>query len=1047
MLPFLETLAENLLCGKLIPGWPDRDLIYSISTATIYLPTKRSADRLAALFQLYVKSPSSFQPNIITIGDIDEDLKSVVNEATLERLLAANSVAPEISPLKRRLILTKLIFAWAKKIEFSLHNNSTGTLRRSSVDPYIDREKIGFSVANTINDGLALSDALGYLIDTMVIYKKTWQDVHALLPQDLSDEYWRISRDFLQIAAEAWPNYCQQEGVMDAAERRDFIISAEAERLLADPPATPFIIAGSTGSMPATAKLIFSISQLPFGAVILPGIDQYIDDESWAILSDKKYQIVSAGHPQAQLSKLINLIGIRRQDVVSLSNASMKLRFREIFLSECLRPSDTTHLWATKDQRITESEIQDAISGISLVEAENEREEALAIAIALRSVLEEQGKTAALITPDRSLAKRVSSELLRWNIVTNDSAGTPLHQTSIGSLTCSLTTAIVERFSSISLLSLLQHPEASFRLDPDILKRGITAIDIGLCRGPLSDQDIDGLLTALNSVKKNESNDHEPFPKKRLTPDDWNAAGIVLEKIKTIYEPFRNLQNWDLREFSNRLAMALKFVVSSIENADRITQLDGSIELLRIFDTIQHCGDLDLKLPIHSYPSLVERLMASETLSNQSPSHPRINILGLLEARLLRFDLVILGGLDEGIWPPEGRSDPFLNRPWREELALPTPERRIGQTAHDFISALGANEVIITRALKRSGSPTIASRFIQRMKAVAGEAIFKTITQRGRNILTLVYKVDEAKLMANSSRPRPIPPQKLLPRKLSVTEIETLRRDPYSIYAKHILKLDKLENIGYVIGARERGNLYHLILARFSERWPFTLPDDPLKEFFVICDDILSSDENKIMEDAFGKARLRVTGNWYIQWEQLRRKDIIAPIAVERHGALTIDLARGGLFTLSGQADRIELFENGEFCIIDYKTGAIPSRLQVQAGFSPQLTLEAAMLKRNAFPGLSGVRTRDLIYVKIGSKTGGDEKFAKDSKNSTDYDTIVEQHFSEFIKLIDDHWNGSRPFYSRPYLQFSTDTGRYDHLARCYEWALIREDAEIGDGE
>ena len=1047
MLPFLETLADSLIGGKLISGWPDSDLVYSLSTATIYLPTKRSADRLAKLIQLHTKAQAAFIPKIITIGDIDEDLKNIADEDAVDKLLAANSVVPEISPLKRRLILTKLILAWAKQLQFSLDDNSTGSLTRRSLNTYVEVGKKGFSVGATINDGLALSDALGYLIDTLVIYKKTWQDVHLLLPQDLSDEYWRISKDFLKIAAEAWPKYCKQEGVMDAAERRDLIISKEAERLSANQPQTPFIIAGSTGSMPSTAKLIRSISQLPYGAVILPGIDQYIDNESWEILTDKKDQTISAGHPQAQLSKLINLIGVRRQDVVALSQTSKTLGVREIFLSECMRPSDTTHLWATRDQRLSEAQIRDAISGISIIEAENEREEALAVAMALRSALEVPGKTAALITPDRSLARRVSAELLRWNIFTNDSAGTPLHQTSIGSLTSLLATAIIERFSSISLLSLLNHPDATFGLNPDIVKRGIKTIDIGLCRSPLSSQDIDGLLMILKAVRKSDWHDHEPLPKRRLTSDDWNAAGIILEKIRILFEPFRNLQNTDVREFFNLLAKTLKIVVSSIENIDRIYYLDGSTELHRLFDTIQNFVDLDLNVPISSYPSLVERLMAPETLSNQSPSHPRINILGLLEARLLRFDLVILGGLDEGIWPPEGRSDPFLNRPWREELGLPTPERRIGQTAHDFISALGVDEVIITRALKRAGSPTIASRFIQRINAVAGEVIFKSMIQRGQNILKHTGKIDEADLTANSSQPRPVPPQRLLPKKLSVTEIETLRRDPYSIYAKHVLKLDKLENIGYMIGARERGNLYHLILARFSEKWPFTLPDDPLKEFFIICDDILSSDENQIMLDAFEKARLRETGNWYIQWEQLRRKYTIAPIAVERRGALTVVLPRGGQFTLSGQADRIELLDNGEFCIIDYKTGAIPSRAQVQTGFSPQLTLEAAMLKRNAFSGLSGFRTRDLIYVKIGSKTGGDESSAKNSKSSADYDTLVEQHFSEFIKLIDDHWNGSRPFYSRPHLQFSTDSGKYDHLARFYEWALIRDDAEIGDDE
>lgn len=1047
MASFVETLAKSIVEGRLIKGWPNQTSAYSLSAATIYMPTKRSAEKLAVALKAQTNYKSLLLPKIITIGEITDNENIFDVECSVEKLNARKGDLAEISPLKRRLILTKLIISWSQKIQDSLDSNIIDVETPLFLHSSTFNETSAFSVARTISDGLALADSLGHLIDTLAIYKKTWQDVHSLLPQDLSDDYWSLSKDFLQIAAEAWPAYCHQEGVMDAVEHRDSIILEEAERLLKEMPQRPIIIAGSTGSMPSTAKLISAISKLPNGAVVLPGIDQYLDNESCLALDNAKSQNANASHPQSVLSKLIRQIGVDRQTIVELADLSKSLKFREIFLSECMRPYETAHLWSGIDERIKKFEISEGIQGVSLIESENEHEESIAISLMLRMSLETPGKTAALITPDRSIAKRVNLELLRWGILTDDSAGTPLHRSPLGTLVGLLLNAICGRFSPVTLLSLLKHDEVHLGLTKDELQKGISAIDLGLSRILLKSNDIDGIYEAFERLSKIENGNLGPNPIRRLTKDDWNCADIILKKIISIYKPFQDMKNSEVVDFFNKIDPTLKRILSSPDDPGGIRNISGSLEISELFTSIQSSTELELDAPIESYVTFFDQLMAGYTVPSHSASHPRIKILGLLEARLLRFDLVILGGLDEGIWPPETRSDPFLNRPWREELGLPTPERRIGQTAHDLISALGAETVIITRSLKRAGSPMIASRFIQRMIAVAGKEAFNDIVKRGEIILGLARKIDEAPIAKSELRPKPIPPPHLLPRKLSVTEIELLRRDPYSIYAKHVLKLDHLEKIGYQFGSSERGNIYHLILARFAERWPLKLPDDALNKFLSLSEEILSSYHIKLNLEPFWSARLQETGKWYLHWEELRRGILTEPLALERRGALTITLPRGGEFTISGQVDRIEFLENGEFNIVDYKTGRIPSQLQVKVGFSPQLTLEAAMLKRNAFAGLFGVKARNLIYVKIGSKGGGDEKPIRDINVPVDCDELVERHFSEFIKLADDHWNGSRPFYSRPHPQFTTDFGKYDHLARFREWSLIGENSDIGDDE
>ena len=1047
MVSFVDTLAKSIVTGRINGDCPDQESPYFISSTTIYMPTKRSAEGLAGALKSQKKNKSLFLPKIVSIGDITDAENIFTVESSIEKIFSEKNLKREISPLIRRLILTKLINSWARRIESSLSDKNTDLIPtefRSSL-PIV--EESSFSVAKTIGDALTLADSLGHLIDTLVIYKKTWQDVHALLPQELSDTYWGISKDFLQIAAEAWPAYCHKEGVIDAAERRDLIISTEADRLLKEFPQTPIIIAGTTGSMPSTSKLICAISKLPFGSVVLPGLDQNLDRESWEILSQDKNRYNCASHPQTILSKLIRQIGIDRDDIVELSEPNDTLKFREVFLSECMRPHETTYLWSNIDRGQKNSEISEGLKGVSYIEADNERDETLAISLMLRSALEIPGRTAALITPDRSLAKRVNSELIRWDIYSDDSAGTPLHKSPLGTLASLLVSALVDRFSPVSLLALLNHCEVRLGLTKEILRRGISTIDLALSRRIIKSNDIDGIRDAFNLLSEKGNEDLFGNPIRHLTLDDWNYANIVLKKLELIYEPFHKLNTSEVKYFFNLIEPSLNLILASPIDPYEVTKISGSTEMSELFTSIRSLPDLGLTSSIGSFVTFFEQLMAGYTVPNHSASHTRVKILGLLEARLLHFDLIILGGLDEGIWPPETRSDPFLNRPWREELGIPTPERRIGQTAHDFISALGAREVVITRSLKRDGSPMIASRFIQRMIAVAGKETFKPLSDRGEAILNFARKLDEVESNQEVSRPEPIPPSHLLPKRLSVTEVELLRRDPYSIYAKHVLKLEYLEKIGYQIGSRERGNIFHLILSRFSEKWPTTLPEDALNKFLMIGEEVLALYHYQLSLEPFWAARLRETGRWYLRWEELRRQLFTAPLAVERRGTLLIQLPRGGDFTLSGQVDRIEFVEKGKFNIVDFKTGKVPSQRQVRSGFSPQLTLEAAMLKRNAFNGLSGIRTHGLVYVKIGGNGGGEEKPIRDIKDPFDADEVVERHFSEFIKLVDEHWNGSRPFYSRPHPQFTTDFGRYDHLARVQEWSLNIPDAGAGDDE
>ncbi len=1034
--PFLDTLAKAIVGGQLLPGWPEAGHAFSLSDATILLPTRRAARSLLDLIETAAGEQTLLLPKIMPFGSLDDAEDRLIIERGIEAFVGAAETPPEIDPVRRRLVLTKLVLAWAQRIEDTLSDDSTRHLLSPRIAEGVLGDPGGFVVAKSVRDGLQLADALGQLIDTLVIHGKTWEDVHALAPLDLADEYWSISKDFLAIASEAWPTFCSSQGVMDAAERRHHIILAEAERLRQELPNAPFIAAGSTGSMPATAKLISAIARLPRGAVVLPGLDQSLDDFSWNMLVDKDGKIKHPSHPQAQMAHLLHVIGLSRADVISLGQSTPELQTRSLFLSEVMRPPEATELWRSRPERLSDVSLGLALDQVSVVEAEQEYEEALAISVALRGVLETPDKIAALITPDRSLAERVGSELQRWGIRVEDSAGIPLQRSSAGSLATLVAEAVASQFSPFSVLALLNHRGAALGMEQDLFDRGKRAIDIGLLRTPLTGSGLEGMYSSLALAAARSADRKSPRPLRLLDSLDWAAAYAVLARLMEIYRVIQAMHHRDVLAIMAAHEEAVRQVAARLDNPDAFDRLDGAEAVAGLFDSAISSDDCGIEGNFRSYTGFFEQLMAGVTISRFSKPHPRIKIWGLLEARLMPADLIILAGLDETVWPPETRTDPFLNRPWRDELNLPAPERRVGQTAHDFVEAMGTKEVVITRAIKRSGSPTVPSRFLQRMRAVAGETLFGPVLTRGHALVALSRTLDQAAPVPPLGQPRPVPPPELLPSRLSVTEIETLRRDPYSIYAKHVLKLDPLEAVGKSIGASERGTMFHEAFARFVENWPVTQPAEPLEELLAIGREVFAAVADLPEFQAFWWPSFEDSARWFVGWDLQRRKGIAGPFAVERHGALTIPLPRGGEFILSGQADRIELRPGGGFSIIDFKTGKTPSVLQVKAGFSPQLTLEAAMVKRNAFQGLSGGRTEALLYVKLGGKNGGEERPIRDTRNPFDPDELAEIHYIELVRLVDEHWNACRCFSSRPHPEFLKDYARYDHLARVREWSL-----------
>ena len=362
-------------------------------------------------------------------------------------------VPPAVGALTRRHVLATLTRAWGKALRGAIRQaDADGRLIFDPVEPAL--------VAATPAQAYALAGDLAALIDDMIIEGAPWSRLETLAP-DLYDPYWRITLDFLKIAFAHWPEWLAERGLIDRAKRIALLIEDEI-KALEGARRGPTIIAGSTGANRATARLIAAIARAPQGAVVLPDLDLNLDDRTWAMIgASDDASLGLAGHPQALLHRLIGAIGVRRADVTPLGSPTPALAARSAFLSEALRPAESTDLWRERGWTLSPLALAAALQGVTIVVADNENEEALALAIAMRETLETPGKTAALITPDPSIARRVSAELARWGVEVEDSAGRTLGQSPAGALARLILEAAIE-FTPRSFLALLAHPGARF---------------------------------------------------------------------------------------------------------------------------------------------------------------------------------------------------------------------------------------------------------------------------------------------------------------------------------------------------------------------------------------------------------------------------------------------------------------------------------------------------------------------------------------------------------------------------------------------------------
>ncbi|MFO1087197.1 MAG: double-strand break repair protein AddB [Reyranellaceae bacterium] len=941
----------------------------SLADALILLPTRRSVRALREAFLRASDGKPLLLPRLAPLGDVDDGAW----EPMASDDASALALPPAIAPTEREALLAQLVTAFT--------------------------DEDGQRVAQSAAQALKLARELAGLIDELAIEGVSFDRLADLVDSTFAS-HWQRTLKFLAIVGEHWPRILAERGQVDAIERRTRSIRAQAERWRAQPPATPVIAAGSTGSQPATRELLAVIAGLPKGAVVLPGLDRDIDEASWHALDPS--------HPQFGLRELLWALGIERTAVADWPGAGPAPRGK--LASELMRPAETSEAWVRPPAS--------SLEHVTRADCATPHQEAVVIALALREVLDTPGRTAALVTPDRALARRVAAELRRWRIEIDDSAGQPLSHTPPAALLQLLVDAVDQRFAPVALLALLKHPLCTLGGARGELLATTRQLDAKCLRGLKPAPGFGEIRERLAVAKFGD-------------PAERDRIAALLDRIEATTADL--VQAMTDRAPPDRLLDATIAAAEQIAASQPLWSSEAGEALADALARLRQAWRDRDPIAGREWPSLLAAMLEPEIVRPTWGRHPRLAIWGPLEARLQRADLLVLGGLNEGTWPPSVDTGPWINRPMRAALGLPQPERRVGLSAHDFTEALGAERVLLTRAEREGGAPTVPSRWLARLDALFGYDPGAPIAppeyiQRGRRgLIAWAEAIDAPVAYTPWLRPEPRPPVAARPTVLPVSSIEQWRRDPYGLYARRILDLRLLDPLEAELGAAERGTALHGAFEAFLKAHPSgLLPPDALVRFEAMGAQHLAGVLAAPAERAFWWPRFKRLARWFIATESARRTAGTRVLGSEIDGALQL-----GPLRIEARADRIDEIGPDVWEIIDYKTGRVPQKREMEALFAPQLLLEAAMAERGGFARLSGrAGSAHVSYWQAnGLGDGGAVKPVEDS------DALVPRMLELVERMATLYASPDTPYRAVPWSAFMPFFNDYKHLERIAEWS------------
>ena len=992
-MPFLRSLAQGLVerLGEELPR------------ALIFLPTRRAVRALGDEFVAYAaaqKNGVAILPRMRPLADIDPE------EPPFEPGELVGLISPALPTAQRRFDMAQILARYHSRIS---------------------------ELPLSVGGSLGLADQLLSVMDDAAM-----DEIEFIKSDKIEDmraqaaEHYQNAATLFEIVSEHWPAYLAAQNMMEPMARRVALLNALTDHWTERPPDYPIIIAGSTGSLKATARLMRCVARLPKSAIILPGLDKNLRDSVWATVEDQ--------HPQNALKALIETIGVSRDDVQDWSYVSggQSVRARQRILSEALVPAKSADDWPSRIATVRAENPGDtferAFDGLSLIEAQNDEEEALGIALILREAIEEDGQTAALVTPDPALARRVKAKLRRWQIEVDYSQGEPLEETQLGAYLAGLLRLSLDPENPVDLAFIAKHPLTRVEGDNGQLKADWERLERDVLRGPR--------LSFERMAQKFARGD------KGFKAPELKAA---FKRVQSFVDDVRQLSEIDraLPEQWARALTELAQALSQTENdspPDSLWQGDAGEKASQIISSLIAHGESLGEMDVRDFADLLSTLMRGKVVRPRFGMDPRLRILGPLEARMIEVDTLVLGGLNEGVWPAAPAVEPFLSYGMRKELGLSLPEKRFGLQAHDFAELACHPKVILTRSERSESGPTVASRWLWRLKTLAKGALGERADAAlapPNPYLEWARALDavEAKDVTPVEPPEFSPPEyarwpKPKGRELAVTRLTTLVRDPYAHYARYILGLRSLDPLDAPIGPRELGNIVHDSLEDFAKEYGNKIDGTSqarLVEMFEEKLRLLGIVPAQIRAE---QGRLNTMAQKFCDWCQVSFKEGWDPVGLEITGELIIK-SEDNPFRFIAKSDRIDQRGTG-YRIVDYKTGAPPSDNVVKAGFDLQLPLQAAMIEAGGFKDIKAEtasgEVEDMLYLSLRGHTQDTPQHSIVKKDYT-VERFVDQATETLEKLVAYFDAPDAVYHAQPRIQFSNDYGDYDQLSRRAEWA------------
>ena len=953
----------DVLAKKFSRIYADNPL--ELANVLFLLPNRRACVSLRDAFVRDNGLKPSILPQIVPIADADEDeifLNGSANSEVLRQL------PPAIDNYERLFLFTRLIIS--KPAEYGLPEM-------------------------TFAQAFALAQDLAKLMDVFYNEQLSFDGLKNLVPEQYA-VHWQETLNFLQIISKYWPQILQERGLCDMVNRKNALLKAQAEIWQNNKPSGQVVAAGITALFPGLKQLLKTIKNLPNGEIYFYGLDKQLEDEAW--------EQADESHPQYELKQLLEFLQISRfevKDAVKPHNAA-----REKLVSEMMRPALSTLEWRSLSADSLPSE---ATENLHLITTEDMGQEASAIAVIMRDTLNTASKTAALVTTDRNLARRVAAELERWQIKIDDSAGKPLHLTPVGIYLRSILEVLEADFSDSSVLALLKSPFIRLNSDLASVRRRVRDYELAL-RTP-----------AYSGIKKE-------IPEKLL-----QDVVLLKQTIRPLAELYANPQADFTALLQTHLQVAEALSGSKNGGGDKVLwRGDDGRKAAALFSKVLPQLKVLEQIDPKQYAAVLTRLMATETVRPLYGTHPRLKILGPIEARFNQYDVVIVGEVNEGVWPVLPSSDPWMSRPMKKDFGMPLPEKAIGVMAADFCQLMCAPEVYLTRAKRVTGTPMNKSRWLLRL-----ETVLKAYGKEAETLLDYKYTSlarlqDTPAVQDKIVVPAPKPPIESRPRRLSASWLERLICDPYSVFAAKILRLKQLDAPDKDLSFADYGNLIHGILEEFNTKFPQELPSDAREQLINIGLNKFQSAEISAELRAGWWPSFLKTVDWVLAQEAICRPDI-KQIYNEVEGQMEF-AAPAGPFIAEARADRLNFNKDGSIDIIDYKTGSIRSNKQVHAGYAPQLPIEGLIAASGGFSKngrkIPTGKVNKLSYWRLGNKI----------TEITETDKVLAQTRENLQKLISAFDFETTPYLARPNPKYVPKYSEYDHLERIKEWATEEDD-------